>query len=60
LETSDEFVAHNIQILTLDGGRIGVLTAFRDPALFAKFGLPPVLPATPSAARRLGMPGRNE
>jgi RNA polymerase sigma-70 factor (ECF subfamily) len=41
---ADEFVAHNIQILTLDGDVIGVLTAFRDPELFAKFGLPPALP----------------
>lgn len=38
------FDAHNIQVLTLQRGSIGVLTAFRDPALFEKFGLPPSLP----------------
>jgi hypothetical protein len=27
-------------VLTLGGGRIARITAFRDPALFATFGLP--------------------
>jgi RNA polymerase sigma-70 factor, ECF subfamily len=40
-----EFLAHNIEILTLDAGHIAVLTAFRDQDLFPRFGLPMTLPA---------------
>jgi RNA polymerase sigma-70 factor (ECF subfamily) len=36
--------AHGLQLLTLRGDAIGVLTVFRDSRLFAAFGLPPVFP----------------
>ena len=32
--------AASIELLTLDGDRIGTITAFASPALFARFGLP--------------------
>ena len=34
------FMAHGINVLTLDGGRVAEIMAFLDPALFARFGLP--------------------
>jgi RNA polymerase sigma-70 factor (ECF subfamily) len=37
--------AHGIELLTLQDDAIAVLTVFRDPRLFAAFGLPTVLPA---------------
>jgi RNA polymerase sigma-70 factor, ECF subfamily len=40
-----EYRAHGIELLTLRDDAIAVLTIFRDPGLFAAFGLPPVLPA---------------
>jgi RNA polymerase sigma-70 factor, ECF subfamily len=36
------FVADALQVLTTRGGRVTRITAFRDPGLFAGFGLPPV------------------
>ena len=36
--------AHGIELLTLQDDAIAVLTVFRDPRLFAAFGLPAVLP----------------
>jgi RNA polymerase sigma-70 factor (ECF subfamily) len=43
------FRAQTIQMATLDGGRIAVLTAFVDPRLFPKFGLPLTLPLARTA-----------
>jgi RNA polymerase sigma-70 factor, ECF subfamily len=40
--------AEAVQVLTLTAGRIARVVVFRDPGLFAAFGLPPALP--PSAA----------
>jgi RNA polymerase sigma-70 factor (ECF subfamily) len=37
-------VGHLIQVLTLDGPRIAAVDGFVEPALFARFGLPPSLP----------------
>ena len=34
------FAPHGINVLTLDGDRIAQITLFRDPAAFARFGLP--------------------
>ena len=34
------FHAEALQVLTLSGGRVARITAFRDPGLFAGFGLP--------------------
>ena len=34
------FVAHSIEVLTLDGPRIAGLTAFLAPEAFERFGLP--------------------
>jgi RNA polymerase sigma-70 factor (ECF subfamily) len=39
-----ELRAHGINLLTLQDNAIAVLTVFRDPRLFAAFGLPVVLP----------------
>jgi RNA polymerase sigma-70 factor (ECF subfamily) len=39
-----EYRAHGIELLTLQDDAIAVLTVFRDPRLFAAFGLPAVLP----------------
>ena len=42
-----ELRAHTIQVLSLRDGAIGALVFFRDTRLFAAFGLPAVLPASP-------------
>ena len=34
------FIAHGINVLTLDGARIAEITAFLTPETFARFGLP--------------------
>jgi RNA polymerase sigma-70 factor (ECF subfamily) len=34
------YVGHSIDVLTLDGEQITELTAFRDPEIFGRFGLP--------------------
>jgi RNA polymerase sigma-70 factor (ECF subfamily) len=39
-EAGESFTAHSLDVLTLDGDRIAEITAFRDPAIFARFGLP--------------------
>jgi len=39
-EDAAAFVPHGIVVLTLDGERIGAITIFRTPELFAGFGLP--------------------
>ena len=39
-----EWRAHSIQVLTIQGGSIAVLTKFLSPPLFRAFGLPAVLP----------------
>jgi RNA polymerase sigma-70 factor (ECF subfamily) len=44
-----ECQAHGIELLTLQGDAIAVLTIFRDPGLFAAFGLPAVLPTQDAA-----------
>ena len=49
------YQAHGIWLLTLRDDTISALTGFRDPGLFAAFGLPAILPhhaAEPSAAGR--------
>ncbi len=38
-----EWESHAIQLLSFQGGAIAVLTTFRDPRLFSRFGLPDVL-----------------
>ena len=38
------YEAHNIQVLELAGGQVARIYAFRDAALFGRFGLPRVLP----------------
>jgi RNA polymerase sigma-70 factor (ECF subfamily) len=42
--------AHAIQLFTTTASHITRITSFNDPGLLATFGLPPVLPATPSPA----------
>ena len=44
------FRAQTIQIVTLEGEQISALTAFLDPRLFPKFGLPLTLPRGGDAA----------
>ena len=44
------FHAHSVHVLTLSARGIERVTAFLDPALFAAFGLPLVLPGDPPAA----------
>jgi RNA polymerase sigma-70 factor (ECF subfamily) len=39
-DEAQAFVASEVAVLTLDGDEIAELTAFRDPALFERFGLP--------------------
>ena len=39
------YVARVLDVLTLDADRITAVTAFMDPGLFARFGLPESLPA---------------
>jgi RNA polymerase sigma-70 factor (ECF subfamily) len=39
------FLARELGVLTLDGGRIGELTAFLSPQIHVRFGLPGELPA---------------
>jgi RNA polymerase sigma-70 factor, ECF subfamily len=39
----DRFEGRLLQVLTIRGDRIGEVTAFVEPALFARFGLPPTL-----------------
>ncbi len=36
----ERFMAHGIVVLTLEGDRIGEITSFLSPGLFARFGLP--------------------
>lgn len=43
-----EWRAHSINLLTLQDDAIGALISFRDPRLFASFGLPDVLSAPAS------------
>jgi RNA polymerase sigma-70 factor (ECF subfamily) len=40
LQERRAFVAHAIDVLTLDGDRIAEVTVFMDPGAFARFGLP--------------------
>ena len=42
--------AFHLQVLTLDGDRVSHVAAFFDRELFAKFGLPDVLPTSPDTA----------
>ena len=39
-EAERAFVAHSVNVLTLDGTRIADLTAFLTPEAFGRFGLP--------------------
>jgi RNA polymerase sigma-70 factor, ECF subfamily len=41
---SGSYTAHVLDVLTLRGGRIAAITAFLEPELFARFGLPAELP----------------
>jgi RNA polymerase sigma-70 factor (ECF subfamily) len=41
---SAEWRAHGIQLLTIRNDAVTVVTIFRDPRLFATFGLPTLLP----------------
>jgi RNA polymerase sigma-70 factor (ECF subfamily) len=41
---ADDFRPHLIQVVTIEGDAIAALTAFIDPRLFPKFGLPSMLP----------------
>jgi RNA polymerase sigma-70 factor (ECF subfamily) len=43
-KTGTQWRAHSIQLLALRDDTIAALTAFKDPTLFAAFGLPAVLP----------------
>lgn len=44
-DDASEFRAHTIQVVTIDGERVAVLTAFvRSVTLFSRFGLPLTLP----------------
>jgi RNA polymerase sigma-70 factor (ECF subfamily) len=36
--------AHSLQLVTIEGDAIAAVTGFRDPAIFAAFGLPDTLP----------------
>ena len=44
-EEATAFIPETIIVLTLEGARIGEITAFRSPELFPRFGLPEQLPA---------------
>jgi RNA polymerase sigma-70 factor, ECF subfamily len=48
----EAFEAHSMTVLTLDGERIAEITAFLDPQLIPRFGLPDEI--EPSDVRRLG------
>ena len=39
-DATSPYIGHSLDVLTLDGERIAELTAFRDPAILANFGLP--------------------
>ena len=43
--TASEFRPWSIDVFTMDGPRIREVTSFLDPSSFARFGLPPALPA---------------
>lgn len=43
--------AHGIELLTLQDDAIAAITVFRDPQLFAAFGLPAVLPTQDTVSR---------
>jgi RNA polymerase sigma-70 factor (ECF subfamily) len=43
------YIAAVIDVLTLDGPRVAAVTAFIDPSLFARFGLPDQFPAAPQS-----------
>jgi len=43
-----EYRAHTIHVLALRGAAVGSIVGFRDPGLFAAFGLPAVLPPAPA------------
>lgn len=49
-----EFRAHSIQLLTLQGDRIAVLTNFKGRQLFGAFGLQAILPRKPPASEVSG------
>jgi RNA polymerase sigma-70 factor (ECF subfamily) len=51
-KTGTEWRAHSIHLLALQDGAIAALTVFKDPNLFAAFGLLPVLPAAGAGKRR--------
>ncbi len=43
--TDGRYHPHAIQVLTITAAGITRITAFREPGLFPRFGLPPILPA---------------
>jgi RNA polymerase sigma-70 factor, ECF subfamily len=53
---SGDFVAHAVDVLTLRGTQIEQITAFLEPEVFARFGLPDRLPPGP-VEERLEAPG---
>ena len=50
--TNPEWRAHSIQVLTIEGGSIAVLTKFLSPSLFRAFGLPADYHGPSGAANR--------
>jgi len=44
-DTDGAYRAHVVQVLTCATAGIARIVAFRNPGLFAAFGLPPALPA---------------
>ena len=49
LGTDGRYHPHAVQVLTLSAAGITRITAFREPRLFAWFGLPPVLTSSPGS-----------
>jgi RNA polymerase sigma-70 factor (ECF subfamily) len=39
------YTAHSLDVVTLDGARVGHVTAFLDDTVLGRFGLPRTLPA---------------
>jgi RNA polymerase sigma-70 factor (ECF subfamily) len=49
--SSGSFQAHGLDVLSLADGRIARITAFNDPTLVAKFGLPETITEPPTRSR---------
>jgi RNA polymerase sigma-70 factor (ECF subfamily) len=57
---SNTFEAESVVVLTLRDDRIEEFTAFRNPALFAQFGLPDRRPVEPAETTDGDMPSDEE